>query len=50
MIGEMSVEGLLKPIDLAAHPRPRQLGKHLRIALTGHQRCEHRAPGHPEDV
>ena len=50
MVGEMSVEGLLEPIDLAAHPRPRQLGQHLRVAFASDQRGQHRPPGHPEDV
>jgi hypothetical protein len=50
MIGEVPVEGLLQPIDLAAHPCPCQLGQHLRVAFAGDQRGQHGPAGHPEDV
>ena len=50
MISEVPVEGLFKPIDLAAHPCPRQLREHLRVAFASDQRGQHRPPGHPEDV
>ena len=50
VVVEMPVERLLEPTDLGAHPGPRQLGEHLRVAFPGHQRGHHRPPGHPEDV
>ena len=50
VVGEPAVQGPFQGGPPGAGPAPGQLGQHLRAALPGDQRLDHRPAGHPEHV